>query len=213
MIFKICILRLLQKVSTVLPLFSVLLIKAQTEVKINAPFVPLGILNVAVEQPLNKKISLQTEVLVSPWKSFSGKNLQIYMGTVEGRYYFNEVMKKWHLGMYGSVGVFNIQKWNYFNPAPVVDENGVPEVLPDGTIRMTDRYQKGLAFILGVSGGYHFIINDKLGIDIYAGFGLTQSLYKGYLKDNGERYDGAKKWNKSGEIIPTRGGIMLTYKL
>ncbi|WP_144282366.1 DUF3575 domain-containing protein [Chryseobacterium echinoideorum] len=213
MIFKICILRLLQKISTVLPLFSVLLIKAQTEVKINAPFVPLGILNVAVEQPFNKKISLQTEVLVSPWKSFSGKNLQIYMGTVEGRYYFNEVMKKWHLGIYGSVGVFNIQKWNYFNLAPVVDENGVPEVLPDGTVRMTDRYQKGLAFILGVSGGYHFIINDKLGIDIYAGFGLTQSLYKGYLKDNGERYDGAKKWNKSGEIIPTRGGIMLTYKL
>lgn len=213
MFLKICILRLVQKICTVLILFFILSVKAQTQVKINAPFVSFGIFNASAERSLNKKISLQAEVFISPWKSFSGKNLQIYMGTLEGRYYFGEVMKKWHLGIYGSVGAFNLQKWNYFNPAPVVDENGVPELLPDGTVRVTDRYQKGLAFILGISGGYHFIINDKLGIDVFGGVGLTQSLYKGYLKDNGERYDGAKNWNKSGEIIPTRGGVMITYIL
>lgn len=188
-------------------------ISAQTEIKINAPFLPFGMINVAVEKPLNKKISLQAEAFVSPWKSFAGKNLQIYMGTLEGRYYFEEMMKGWYVGLYGSVAAYNIQKWNYFKATAVLNEDGSPQLLPDGSVRVTERYQKGLALIVGVSGGYHFIVNEKLGIDLYAGVGTIQSIYRGYLKDTNERYDGATKWNKSGEFIPTRGGVMLTYKL
>lgn len=193
--------------------FFVLSIKAQTELKINAPFLPIGIVNVAVEKSLSKKISLQAEAFVSPWKSFAGKNLQIYMGTLEGRYYFKEMMKGWHVGIYGSLAAYNLQKWNYLKEAAVFNEDGSPQILPDGTVRVTERYQKGLALVIGISGGYHFIINDKLGLDVYAGIGTSQSLYKGYLKDTNERYDGSGKWNKSGEVIPTRGGLMLTYRL
>jgi len=198
----------------ILVFFSFFLkINAQTEIKINAPFIPVGMLNVAIEKSLNKKISLQAEAFVSPWKSFAGKNLQIYMGTVEGRYYFKEMMKGWHIGLYGSVAAYNIQKWNYFKASAVLNEDGSAQLLPDGSVRVSERYQKGLALIIGVSGGYHFTINEKFGIDVYAGVGTTQSIYRGYLKDNNERYDGAEKWNKSGELIPTRGGVMLTYKL
>lgn len=186
---------------------------AQTEIKINVPFVPLGMVNIAAEKALTKNISLQAEAFVSTWKSFAGKNLQFYMGTVEGRYYFREVMQGWYVGAYGSIAAFNLQKWNYFTPQPVIDSEGNAELLADGSVRLTERYQKGLAFIFGVSGGYHFTINDKLGLDLYAGIGSTQSLYKGYAKDNNERYDGAENWNRSGELIPTRGGLMLTYKL
>lgn len=186
---------------------------AQTVVKVNAPFLPLGVLNVALEKPLAKKYTIQGEIFVSPWKSFDGKNLQIYMATLEGRYYFKEITKGWYIGAYGSIGAFNLQKWNYFSPQPVLDSEGNPELLADGSVRLTERYQKGLAFIIGVSGGYHFTINEKLGLDLFAGLGTVQSLYKGYTKDNNERYDGAKMWNKSGEFMPTRGGLMLTYKL
>ncbi|MEY8759777.1 DUF3575 domain-containing protein [Chryseobacterium tongliaoense] len=189
------------------------LMNAQTEVKMNALFAPVGIVNVAVEKSLNKNFTLQAEAFASPWKSLGGKNLQIYMGTLEGRYYFNESMKKWYVGAYLSMAAFNLQKWNYWTPKVVLDENDHPEILPDGSVRKTERYQKGLAFIVGVSGGYHFTINDRWGLDLYAGVGSEQSFYKGYLKDNNERYDGAKKWNKSGEFIPTRGGLMVTYKL
>ncbi|MFY1045481.1 DUF3575 domain-containing protein [Chryseobacterium sp. GP-SGM7] len=184
----------------------------KVELKANTLFLPIGMINLAVERPLNKKFSVQAEGFISPWKSFNGKKLQFYMGTLEGRYYFDEVMKKWYVGAYGSIAAFNIQKWNYLKASPVYDSEGNPEILPDGNIRVTERYQKGLAFIFGISGGYHFIINDKLGLDVYAGIGATQSIYKGYLKDNNERYDGATAWNKSGELIPTRGGLMLTYK-
>lgn len=182
------------------------------ELKANTLFLPLAMINLAIEKPLNKKISLQAEGFISPWRSIQGKNLQIYIGTLEGRYYFDEVMKKWYIGAYGSVAGFNLQKWNYLKASPVYDSYGNLMMNPDGSIRLTERYQKGFAFILGVSGGYHFVITEKLGLDIYAGVGATQSIYKGYLKDNNERYDGAKKWNKSGEVIPTRGGVMLTYK-
>ena len=194
-------------------LFSLKTNAQNVELKANTLFLPLTMINLAIEKPLNKKFSLQAEGFISPWKSLHGKNMQIYMGTLEGRYYFDEVMKKWYVGAYGSIAAFNIQKWNYLKASPVYDVNGDPEILQDGNIRLTERYQKGLAFIFGCSGGYHFVINDKLGLDIYAGIGVTQSIYKGYLKDSNERYDGATGWNKSGEIIPTRGGVMLTYKL
>ena len=39
------------------------------------------------------------------------------------------------------------------------------------------------------------------------------TYYKGYLLSTGERYDLAKEYNKSGELIPYRGGLMLVYKL
>lgn len=202
------------KILLIAVIFLQIKIKAQqTEIKLNAAFVPLTMLNIAVEKPLNKKLSIQAEGFISPWKSLYGKNMQIYMGTLEGRYYFDEVMKKWYIGAYGSVTAFNIQKWNYLRSAVVYDSNGNPELLSNGNVRLTERYQKGLAFTIGVSGGYHFRINDQLGLDIYAGIGATQSIYKGYYKDNNERYDSAQNWNKSGEVIPTRGGVMVTYKL
>lgn len=188
-------------------------VNAQTEIKGNAAFLPVGMINIAGEKSLNKNFSIQAEGFISPWKSFAGKNLQIYMGTLEGRYYFGEVMKKWYVGTYLSIAAFNLQKWNYWNEATVVDQDGNVELMPDGSTRVTGSYQKGLAFIAGVSGGYHFTINEKLGLDIFAGIGTSQSLYKGYYKDNNQRYDKAAKWNKSGEIIPTRGGLMLTYRI
>lgn len=194
-------------------LFFINLFNAQTEVKINTLFAPVGIYNIAIEKPISNKFTLQAEAFVSPWKSFAGRNLQIYMGTLEGRYYFGGKMKKWYIGSYVSMAAFNLQKWNYWNDKVVKDELGHPEILPDGTVRVTGKYQKGIAFIFGVSGGYHFTINDNWGLDVYAGIGTTQSFYKGYFKDNNERYEGATKFNKSGELIPTRGGLMLTYKI
>lgn len=188
-------------------------VHAQTEVKTNALFLPIGIVNIAVEKAIHPKISLQAEAFVSPWKSFDGTYLQIYMGTLEGRYYFNTVMRGWFVGTYGSIGAFNLQKWNYWKKVTILDPNGEVEMSADGSPRITELYEKGFAFMIGLSGGYHFRINDKLGLDVYAGVGSVQSIYKGYYKDNEERYDKAEKWNKSGEFIPTRGGVMLTYVL
>jgi len=187
--------------------------KAQTEIKANMVFLPVGIINIASEQALTKHITIQEELFISPWKSIGGKHLQIYMATLEGRYYFTESMRKWYVGGYFSLANFNLQKWNYWNEMVVLDENDQPVILSDGSVRRTERYQRGYSFIFGISGGYHFVINEKLGLDVFAGIGSSQGLYKGFYKDNNQRSDKATGWNKSGEIIPTRGGLMLTYKL
>lgn len=192
-------------------IISFAIIRAQTRAKGNIVFAPVGMINLALEKKMNNHFTLQEEIFISPWKSFDNKYMQIYMGTLEGRYYFKENMNKWFVGVYGSAARFNFER--YWNKSVVLDENNVPVILGDGSIRTTEIYHKGFTFIIGISGGYHFNFNEHWGTDIFLGFGSSQAIYKAYYKDNNDRSDKAEKWNKSGEFIPTRGGIMLTYKL
>jgi hypothetical protein len=182
---------------------------AETSVYIkgNALFIPIGVVNVALEHQLSKKITVQGDVLISPWKSFAGHELQYYSLSLEGRYYFNEAFKHWYIGANITGSRFIAQKWNYWNDTVGIDEEtGIPR-------KNSDLYQKGYSVILGVTGGYQFKVSDRWNIDIYAGIGTSQDFYKGYDRSRGDRYDKATKYNKSGEIVPYRGGIMISYKL
>ena len=160
----------------------------------NALFLPVGMLNVGLEYRLSSKYSLQGDVFVSPWKSFAGKHAQVYMGHLEGRYYFDEVFKKWYFGVNAGAGVFDVNKWNHF---------------------AYERFQRGYNFMLGAVVGYQFQWKDRWNIDVFLGGGTVQSYYHGYeeVPPNFIRYDGAEKWNKSGEFLPYRGGIMIAYKI
>ncbi|KFF13547.1 hypothetical protein IW15_07100 [Chryseobacterium soli] len=194
-----------------LVLFSTGTLMAQEQekslyIKGNAAFAPLGILNVAVEKQLTQKITLQGDVLISPWKSFAGHELQYYSVSVEGRYYFNEAFKHWYIGANIAGAAFTTQKWNYWNDRTFVTDSG--EVFTNSNI-----YQKGYSIIFGVTGGYQFKVSDRWNIDLYASIGSSQDFYKGYERGTGQRYDSAQKFNKSGEIMPYRGGVMISYKL
>lgn len=169
-------------------------VKAQNRIHANMPLLPIGIVNVAYEKPLSEKYSIQGEITVSPWKSFFDRNLQIYMISFEGKRYFLNHSKGFHVGTYLSGAKFNLQKGS---------------VTPNAGIE----YHKGYAYVIGISFGYYMPINDKLGIDFFGGVGTAQTFYKAYYKINDVRADSAKDWNKSGEIFPTRGGISLVYKL
>jgi hypothetical protein len=51
-------------------------------------------------------------------------------------------------------------------------------------------------------------------LDIFAGGGWHQGFYHGYYNDGTPgRYEKAPNWNKSGEWLPYRGGVMISYKL
>jgi hypothetical protein len=175
-------------------------------IKGNALFAPIGILNLGIEKQLNSKYTLQGDVFISPWKSFAGHELQMYSLSVEGRYYFKEAFKSWYVGANIAFSAYNLQKWNYWNDNTSENWNG--EILVNSNL-----YQKGYSLALGVTGGYQFQISDRLNLDIYATIGTSQGFYKGYDRSTGRRYDSAKKFNKSGEIIPYRGGVMISYKL
>lgn len=178
-------------------------------VKGNALLIPIGVINAGLEYQLSQKFTMQGDVLISPWKSFAGHEAQIYMGTIEGRYYFKEAFKGWHVGANVSVGAFVLQKpqyWNaegyYYNPKGFQTDYA-----------LSNLYQKGYAVLLGVEGGYQFRLSENWNMDIFAGFGTSQDFYKGYDRVSGDRYDEAEGYNRSGEIIPYRGGIMFSYRI
>lgn len=208
---------------TALSLFSIININAQENptledssksekklyVKGNALLIPIGVINAGLEYQLSKKFTLQGDVLISPWKSFAGHEAQIYMGTIEGRYYFNEAFKGWHIGANVSVGAYIVQKPNYWTDDLYTDA----QIGVSSNYMKSQLYQKGFSFLVGVEGGYQFRLSDNWNMDIFAGFGTSQDFYKGYVRGTGERYDSADGYNRSGEIIPYRGGVMFSYRL
>jgi hypothetical protein len=176
-------------------------------IKGNAAFIPLGIVNLALEHQLSKKITVQGDVLISPWKSFAGHELQYYSVSAEGRYYFNEAFRHFYLGANIAASSFVLQKWNYWSDGPYYNDFG--EVFVTSNL-----YQKGYSLIFGITGGYQFKVSDRWNIDVYAAIGSSQDFYKGYDRTTGERYDKKdNKFNRSGEILPYRGGIMISYQL
>lgn len=166
----------------------------QLYLKANTLFLPVAVINAGAEYQLSPKYTLQADFFISPWKSFAGKHAQIYMGHVEGRYYFKEAFDGWYLGVNGGAGVFDITKWNY----------------PD------THFQRGFGFMIGATGGYQFQIRERWNLDAFLGVGSVQSFYHGYEHVPPEfiryEFDG-RKWNRSGEFLPYRGGLMLSYKI
>lgn len=175
-------------------------------IKGNALFAPIGILNLGLEKQISPKYTLQGDVFISPWKSFAGHELQIYSLSVEGRYHFKEAFKNWYLGVNIGAAAYNLQKWSYWNDKSFENWNG--EILINSNL-----YQKGFSIMLGVTAGYQFQLSERWNLDLYATVGTSQGFYKGYDRTTGKRYDSAKEFNKSGEIIPYRGGVMISYKL
>ena len=168
--------------------------KGETQIKANALTMPLAMVKLGVEHAITDRRTLQADGFISPWKSFAGNHLQMYMAFGEGRYYFDKSFSKFYIGPNIGVGFFDIQKWNYWN---------------------TDKYQRGVAILTGATIGYQVKINENWGLDVFVGGGHSQGNYKGYYKEdspNFGRYDSAKSFNKSGEWILYKGGVMLTYK-
>jgi len=167
--------------------------ETKNQIKGNLLFTPLGILNIGYERAFNEHWTGQTDVFISPWKSFDGRHLQIYMMHFEGRYYFTKAMDKWYVGLNIGMGAFDMQKWNYWN---------------------SNKHQRGFNAMLGATVGYQLYLNAHWNMDFYLGGGNSQGFYHGWdmAQDPPERYDHAPRgWDKSGEWIPYRGGIMASY--
>ena len=187
--------------------------KNETYIKANALFLPVGMLNVGIEHGFTEHITGQADLFISPWKSFAGKHAQVYMLGFNGRYYFNEAFKKFYVGADVSVARFNIQKYGYWNDNFYVHKNGVVTPYINNNL-----YQKGYSVMLGGIAGYQFTLGERWNLDLYLGLGTMQSFYKGYDKISGDRYDTegdsmGRENNRSGEWLPYKGGVMLSYKL
>lgn len=172
--------------------FLVSMLYSQTSLKFNTVSGLVGFPNIGLETNLSKKFTFQVDATASLWKSVNNAPLQLFIVIPEVRYYPKEATKGFFVGTHIGGASYEFQKWNYIN---------------------TDYYQKGYSVLYGITLGYQFEVSSKLNLEIFAGGGYNQGFYKGYLISTGERYDIAKEYNKSGELIPYRCGLMLVYKL
>lgn len=188
-------------------------VKPESEKKVyikgNALFIPIGIVNIGLEHQITDKITVQGDVFISPWKSFDGHELQYYSVSIEGRYYFKEAFNGWFLGANIGASSFVLQKWNYWKDDPYPSKNEENVIY-----KYSDLYQKGYSFLAGITAGYQFKLSDNWRMELYGTIGTSQDVYKGYDRVSGKRYDeNPDGYNRSGEIIPYRGGVMISYRL
>ena len=104
-----------RKISVLIVLFSLFGIQnaaSQGYVKLNALYALVGVVNPSVEFAISPKSTLQTDIVVSPWKSINRKHMTfaIFMG--EYRRYFKEHNRGWYLG--ANIGICLL----YTSPSP-----------------------------------------------------------------------------------------------
>lgn len=164
----------------------------QTRIKGNMATALAAIPNFGIETKIGEKLTFQADVTASFWKSFKGGPMEFTLAFAEVRYYTNDINKGFFIGANIGGSAYKIQKWDY---------------------RHMDYYQEGFGVMLGATVGYLYPINDRFSLELFLGGGNHQGFYKGYKITTHERLDSAEKYNKSGEFLPYRGGLMLVYKL
>lgn len=179
-------------------LFSYILLfsfagSAQTYIKINGMSALVSVPQIGIETSIGAKSTFNIDIFASLWKSFDGKPMQAIMLTPEYRYHFKEKYNGLYIGAHTGPDIYKLQKWNYWG---------------------TNLYEKGIGYRIGATIGYQKKLNDKFVLETFIGGGWHQGFYKGYYTDGTPgRYESAENFNKSGEWLPYRGGIMISYKI
>lgn len=166
--------------------------QSQTYVKVNALTALVAVPNIGIETSIGKKSTFQFDILVSPWKSINGLPYEFLTITPEYRYFFKEKYNGFYAGAHIGGSLYKVSK---------------------GIHAKLNQYENGFGYMLGATIGYQKKINNKFMLDFFLGGGSHQGFYKGYYVGTNERYDKAKDYNKSGEWLPYRGGVMISYKL
>jgi hypothetical protein len=166
--------------------------QSQTYVKVNALTTLIAVPNVGIETSIGKKSTFQVDVLASFWKSINSLPSQFVTVTPEYRYHFNEKFNGFYTGVHVGGSIYKVSK---------------------GFHRQLNEYEKGVGYMIGATIGYQKEISKKILLEIFLGGGSHQGFYKGYNINTEERYDKAIKYNKSGEWLPYRGGVMISYRI
>ncbi len=168
--------------------------QSQTYIKGNALTALVLVPNIGIETSIGKKSTFQFDIVASFWSSINGRPFEFYMFTSEYRYHFKEKYNGFYVGAHAGFDTYNITKWNYY----------------DARI-----HQIGVGYRVGATIGYEKKLNDRFMLDFFLGGGNHQGFYHSYYIATGERveFDKAVGRNKSGEWLPYRGGIMISYRL
>lgn len=151
----------------------------------------LGIPMLGVERPLLRAgRSFQWDVMLSPWRSVDGYPLEFLVGIAEWRFHRRPTQDGLYWAVHLGAAAFRLRRPDY---------------------RDTTLYQEGAGVLAGASVGHVWRSRSGRTVEAYIGVGTVQSLYKGYDRATGRRYDGATLWNVSGEWLPYRTGVSVGF--
>ena len=191
---------------TVFTLFLGLNSFGQTELKFNLATAPLLVPNIGIEVKLSEKLGYQLDTSASFYNDIEGSPFHMTQIFNEFRFYPNKNQKRnFFVGAHVGYGMYNIRlpKW-------IANLSG-SEFKEEGS------YQYGRNAYFGITIGKKIQLkNEKLGLEVFIGGGSSQSNYKYYNKNEQRIFaitNYKRKFNKSGEVLPYRGGLMLIYKL
>lgn len=179
--------------------------RAQGYVKLNGLYALAGVVNPAVEFAISPKSTLQTEIVVSPWKSIHGKHMLFGILMGEYRRYFKEHNRGWYLGANLGMMAFDMSK-------PYRD---------GWSIKFENRYCKGYGMMIGLCVGWEWQFRERWLLDAYLGWAFMDSHYNGYSFDH--RIDmyphrpvdppHPDPFNGSSEWYPNKIGLSIGYRI
>ena len=177
---------------------------AQTELKFNIASAPLLVPNIGIEVKLSEKIGYQLDTSASFYNDIEGSPFHMTQIFNEFRYYIDK-KRSFFIGTHVGYGMYNIRL-----PRWIANLSG-SEYKEEGS------YQYGRNTYYGITIGKKIPLkNERFGLEIFLGGGSSQSNYKYYNKNEQRIFaitNYKRKFNKSGEELPYRGGLMLIYKL
>ncbi|MBL6649871.1 MAG: DUF3575 domain-containing protein [Flavobacteriaceae bacterium] len=175
---------------------------SQSEVKFNLASSLILVPNIGIELPINEKISYQLDTTASFWDSVDGSPYQFVQIFNELRFYTNPSKRDFFIGPHIGYGMFTVR-----NPKFLTD-------IVDTAYKEEGSYQSGRNTYYGLTVGKKFKLkNPRYGLELFLGFGSSQSNYKYYNGNEVRDFENDKAFSKSGEELPYKGGLMLTYKL
>ena len=176
----------------------------QTELKFNLATAPLLVPNIGIEVKISEKIGYQLDTSASFYNDIEGSPFHMTQIFNEFRYYIGK-KSNFFIGAHVGYGMYNIRL-----PRWIANISGA-EFKEEGS------YQYGRNAYYGITIGKKIPLkNERFGLELFIGGGSSQSNYKYYNKSEQRIFaitNYKRKFNKSGEELPYRGGLMLTYKL
>ncbi|MDA9323512.1 DUF3575 domain-containing protein, partial [Flavobacteriaceae bacterium] len=176
--------------------------QAQSELKFNLATSLVLVPNIGIEIKINEKIGYQLDTSASFWDSVDGSPYQFVQIFNELRFYLDKSNRSIFIGPHIGYGMFTLK-----NPKFLTD-------IVDTAYKEEGSYQSGRNTYYGLTIGKKVALkNPKFGLEFFIGFGSSQSNYKYYNGDEIRDFENDRAFSKSGEELPYKGGIMLSYKL
>jgi len=182
-------------------------INSQTELKFNLASAPLLVPNIGIEVQLSERFGYQLDTSASFYDNIEGSPFHMTQIFNEIRFYPENKKNKrsFFIGAHVGYGMYNLRLPEWIT------------TIVDTEFKEEGSYQYGRNAYYGITIGKKIPLkNEKFKLEFFIGGGSSQSNYKYYNKEEQRIFaitNYKRRFNKSGEELPYRGGIMLIYKL